>query len=62
LVGVENLVQWGICGVEEAIALATEAPRNAIGLPGIAGGQPANLLRWRLDEATSKLTWQRLIP
>jgi N-acetylglucosamine-6-phosphate deacetylase len=62
LVGVENLVQWGICGVEEAIALATEAPRKAIALPGIAGGQPANLLRWRLDEATSQLTWQRLIP
>ncbi len=69
LVGVQNLVQWGICGVEsayafgigEAIALATEAPRQAIGLPGIAGGQPAKLLRWHLDEATSQLTWQRLI-
>lgn len=61
LVGVQNLVQWGICGVEEAIALATEAPRNAIALPGIAVGQPANLLRWHLDEATSQLHWERLI-
>jgi N-acetylglucosamine-6-phosphate deacetylase len=61
LVGVENLVQWGMCGVEEAIALATEAPRHAISLPGMAVGQAANLLRWHVDEATSKLTWQHLI-
>jgi len=68
LVGVQNLVQWGICEVEsayafgigEAIALATEAPRQAISLPGIAVGQPAQLLRWHLDEDTSQLTWQRL--
>ncbi len=62
LVGVQNLVQWGICGVEQAIALATEAPRNAIALPGIAKSQPANLLRWHLDEGTSQLTWQHIIP
>ena len=61
LVGVENLVQWGMCGVEEAIALATEAPRHAIGLPGMAAGQAANLLRWHVDKAKSQLTWQRLI-
>jgi N-acetylglucosamine-6-phosphate deacetylase len=60
LVGVQNLVKWGMCGVEEAIALATEAPRHAISLPGIAAGQPGNLLRWHLDEVTSQLTWQRL--
>lgn len=62
LVGVQNLVQWGICGVEQAIALATEAPRNVIALPGIAKSQPANLLRWHLDEGTSQLNWQRIIP
>ncbi len=62
LVGVQNLVQWGICGVESAIALATQSPRHAIGLPGIAVGQPAQLLRWHLDEATFRLTWQRLQP
>jgi len=62
LVGVQNLVQWGICGVESAIALATQSPRQAIGLPGIAAGQPAQLLRWHLDEATFRLTWQRLQP
>ena len=31
LAGVENLVKWGICEVEEAIALATLVPRQAIG-------------------------------
>lgn len=61
LVGVQNLVQWGMCGVEQAIALATEAPRNAIAFPGIAHNQPANLLRWHLDEATSELTWKRIL-
>jgi N-acetylglucosamine-6-phosphate deacetylase len=60
LVGVQNLVQWGICGVDSAIALATQSPRHAIGLPGIAAGQSAQLLRWHLDEATFRLTWQRL--
>lgn len=60
LVGVENLVKWGICEVERAIALATDAPRQAIGLLGISPNQPANLLRWHWDEATQKLTWQRL--
>ncbi len=60
LVGVQNLVKWGICDLETAIALATEAPRQAIALPGIAPNQPANLLRWHWDEATQELTWQRL--
>ncbi|WP_298913184.1 N-acetylglucosamine-6-phosphate deacetylase [uncultured Nostoc sp.] len=61
LVGVQNLMKWGICEVESAIALATNAPRQAIGLPGIAKSQPANLLRWHWDETTKELTWQRAI-
>ncbi|MBD2744655.1 N-acetylglucosamine-6-phosphate deacetylase [Coleofasciculus sp. FACHB-1120] len=77
LVGVQNLVRWGICEVETAIALATESPRRAIGLlkepskrdrqknnktsPYLS--QPAHqLLRWHLDESTNELTWQRLLP
>jgi N-acetylglucosamine-6-phosphate deacetylase len=60
LVGVENLVEWGVCGVESAIALATESPRKAIGLSGISVGEVANLLRWRWDEGMSKLSWQRI--
>lgn len=60
LVGVQNLVKWGICDVEKAIALATEAPRHAIGIPGIVPSQPADhLVRWHLEASTSKLTWQR---
>jgi N-acetylglucosamine-6-phosphate deacetylase len=46
LVGVQNLVKWGICDVGKAISLATTAPRQAIGLPDGYIGQTANLLRW----------------
>ncbi|HEY9801135.1 MAG TPA: N-acetylglucosamine-6-phosphate deacetylase [Leptolyngbyaceae cyanobacterium] len=60
LVGVENLVKWG-CDVETAIALATDAPRKAIGLPGILQGQAANLLRWHWDSSTKELIWRRLV-
>ncbi|BAY94295.1 MULTISPECIES: N-acetylglucosamine-6-phosphate deacetylase [unclassified Tolypothrix] len=60
LVGVQNLVKWGICDIETAIILATDAPRRAIALPGISPSQPANLLRWHWQEATRELTWQRL--
>lgn len=60
LLGVQNLVRWGICNVEKAIALATESPRQAIALSGIAVGKPvAQLLRWHLDTSTQELTWQR---
>ncbi|AVH69390.1 N-acetylglucosamine-6-phosphate deacetylase [Nostoc sp. 'Lobaria pulmonaria (5183) cyanobiont'] len=61
LVGVQNLVKWGICDVETAILLATDAPRQGIGLPGIAKSHSANLLRWHWDEATKELAWQRLL-
>lgn len=61
LTGVQNLVRWGICEVGSAIALATKAPRQAIGLSGLTLGQPfSQLLRWHLDAATQELTWQRL--
>ncbi len=61
LVGVQNLVKWGICDVDRAIALATVAPRQAIGLPGIARSASAtNLLRWHFNEATKELSWQRM--
>jgi N-acetylglucosamine-6-phosphate deacetylase len=60
LVGVQNLVRWGVCSIEMAIALATETPRKALGLPGIGIGQSAKqLLRWSLD-SENHLSWRRL--
>jgi N-acetylglucosamine-6-phosphate deacetylase len=60
LVGVENLVKWGVCNIDSAIALATESPRLAFGLSGISVGHPASLLRWHWEAASRQLTWQRL--
>lgn len=59
LVGVQNLVKWGVCDIGDAIALATSAPRQAIGQSSSYIGQSANLLRWHyhLDR---ELNWQRL--
>nr|WP_238718271.1 N-acetylglucosamine-6-phosphate deacetylase [Petrachloros mirabilis] len=60
LQGVQNLVHWGICSVPEAIHLATEAPRQALNLPGLGPGQSlSGLLRWHLD-AKNTLSWERL--
>lgn len=73
LAGVQNLVRWGICQPETAIALATEAPRIALNpnqhteknntnsnpMEQFYIGQPAShLLRWHQQE--DSLTWQRL--
>jgi N-acetylglucosamine-6-phosphate deacetylase len=60
LVGVQNLVKWGVCSVSEAIALATQAPRTAIGLSGIINSPATELIRWQHKELT--LTWERLFP
>ncbi|TAF09384.1 MAG: N-acetylglucosamine-6-phosphate deacetylase [Nostocales cyanobacterium] len=60
LTGVQNLVKWGICDVETAIFLATDAPRKAINLPTISPNQSANLLRWYWDENTQALLWKRI--
>lgn len=60
LVGVQNLVKWGICEVEKAIFLGTDAPRKALGLPTFSVGVSAGLLRWHFDESVKNLTWKRL--
>ncbi len=68
LVGVQNLVNWGICDPGTAISLATTAPRQAlmepdaenIDLPSQYVGQLANLLRWHRDRQQG-LNWERLI-
>ena len=60
LAGVKNLVKWGICDLEKAIALATIAPRQALNLPILntfSVNQPVNLLRWQQE---STLTFIRL--
>ncbi|MUG95222.1 N-acetylglucosamine-6-phosphate deacetylase [Scytonema sp. UIC 10036] len=63
LAGVQNLVKWEICDVDKAIALATVAPRSALGLSAIISNVPAaQLLRWHLKESTKELFWQRMLP
>ncbi|MER3433566.1 MAG: N-acetylglucosamine-6-phosphate deacetylase [Leptolyngbya sp. ERB_1_1] len=52
LSGVKNLVNWKICDLGTAIALATMAPRAAIGLPDSMLYQPAQLLRWQQKNDT----------
>ena len=59
--GVINLVKWGCCQPAEAIALATDAPRRAMGLPRIQLGMALNqFLRWTYQPAHQQLTWERL--
>ncbi len=60
LTGAQQLVRWGLCSAGEAIALATEAPRQSLGLAGLSVGQRATLLRWRSDDNSRTLTWERL--
>ncbi len=69
LYGVKNLAEWGICSVEDAIVLATDAPRKAIGEFPMAGSKSRQrqyvgrsihqLLQWTWEEATQELTWKR---
>jgi N-acetylglucosamine-6-phosphate deacetylase len=66
LVGVQNLVEWGICDVGNAISLATIAPRQALVSPMEKSidvstsyvGQVANLLRWKVNGID--LSWERI--
>lgn len=66
LTGVENLVNWGICVAEDAIALATLAPRYAIHRASSPWEGPLHLLRWSMgiSEASpaTHLTWKRITP
>ena len=65
LVGVQNLVKWGICDIGRSIELATTAPRHALHLPDNYIGQTANLLRWKygvVDGANeNQLSYSRFI-
>ena len=61
---VENLVKWNCCDLGEAIALATIAPRQALGIFSLMGESASQLLRWKLDPASETVTlnWERLLP
>ncbi|BAW95126.1 N-acetylglucosamine-6-phosphate deacetylase [[Synechococcus] sp. NIES-970] len=56
--GAKNLVRWGICDPEEAIALGTIAPRKALGLPTWTTGRPISLLRWQ--QTNNNLKFSRI--
>jgi len=59
LKGVKNLVQWGVCDPETAIALATESPRKALGIATLGeGSHTSSLLHWQ--EKQGQLTWERI--
>ncbi|VXD15150.1 N-acetylglucosamine-6-phosphate deacetylase [Planktothrix paucivesiculata] len=62
LTGVKNLVGWNCCDVGEAIALATIAPRQALGEFSLIGASAGQLLRWKFDSTSEKMNmnWQRL--
>ena len=72
LVGVKNLAEWEICSVEDAIILATDAPRKAIGelplvmgqrhLPQYVGRSVYQLLQWTWDDTAQSLSWERFSP
>ena len=59
--GVKNLVKWGLCEVEVAIALATLAPRRAMGLAAFTPGKTVPLLRWSHATEFQALSWKRLV-
>lgn len=67
LAGVRNLVHWGLLEPGAAIALATTAPRQAIGYETGERGQVyvgrsiGQFLRWHQEAETQELTWQRLL-
>ena len=62
IAGAQNLVKWGLCSVEEAIALVTRSPREAIGITPktLEPGGLSSLLRWHQNEEDRSLEWQRL--
>ena len=65
LVGVNNLVRWGVCDIETAINLGTIAPRKALGIDSKIIGKSGNsLLRWRVNSQLFnkeiELVWQRI--
>ncbi len=60
LQGVQNLVAWGLCPIQEAIALATIAPRQVMNQSTDLLGQPLqHLVRWQVRDNKIQ-QWRRL--
>ena len=58
LVGVQNLMNWGLCDLEQAIAMATITPRIAIQADSNINTAQSRLLRWSKSQPG---TWQQII-
>ena len=58
LVGVQNLMKWGLCDLEQAIAMATITPRRAIQCDSSLNSAKGRLLRWSKHQLG---TWQQII-
>ncbi|MBF2057750.1 MAG: N-acetylglucosamine-6-phosphate deacetylase [Cyanobacterium sp. T60_A2020_053] len=58
LQGAQNLFDWGICTVDQAIDLVTDAPRRALGLATFQVGNGGGFVRWSVKN--NQLTWQRM--
>lgn len=58
LVGVQNLMKWGLCNLEQAIAMATITPRIAIHADSNINAAQGRLLRWSKHQPG---TWQQII-
>ena len=54
-IGAENLLKWNICSLAKAIALVTDAPRQAMGLDTLQVGSPNNLIRWHWQQEKEKI-------
>ena len=58
LVGVQNLMKWGLCSLEQAIAMTTITPRIAIHADSNINTAQGRLLRWSNSQPG---TWQQII-
>jgi N-acetylglucosamine-6-phosphate deacetylase len=58
LVGVQNLMKWGLCNLEQAIAMATITPRIAIHADSNIKTAQGRLFRWSKHQPG---TWQQII-
>jgi N-acetylglucosamine-6-phosphate deacetylase len=58
--GARNLVQWGICDLEQVITLSTITPRLALNCDTNFAGSSNRLLRWHFNAAQQSIQVDRL--